>query len=362
MIELARVQKVLVRAPNWLGDLVMATPGLRALRAGCPNAHIVVWVREGLEPVLAGSPDVDQVFTLPGAGARWSDRMESVRRVREAGPYDLGLCLPDSVSSALLMRLAGGRPLFGYSNAARQLLLDRPIPIGAGGPDARRAPREDRIQGLLTNLGIATQGLAPRLVTTVAEKKKIEEFLRSSGPKVDRGLWVGLAPGAAYGPAKCWPAGRYAALGDALAMKEGAAIFIVGGPGERELCGTVARRMTAPCVNLSGALDLGAAKALIQRLNLMICNDSGARHLAIGLQVPALVFFGPTDVSRTRRNLQNVSILENKDVACRPCYHRDCPTHHQCLLDLTVQEALDEARSRLALGWSDPARRREDPM
>ena len=356
MIDLDQVENILVRAPNWLGDLVMATPALRSLRSRCPNARIVVWVRAGLESVLAGSSDVDEIRTLPTSGAPWHDLRWSVRRVREAGPYDLGLCLPDSFSSAILMRFAGGRPLVGYTNAARKLLLDQPVPVAAGGAEGRRAPREDRIQGLLTTLGVADQGVVPRLVTTPAEEEKVEGLL---GGKGHRETWIGLAPGAAYGPSKCWPAERYAALGDALA-KRGARIFILGAPEERELCSAVSRQMTLPCVNLSGQLDLGAAKALIKRLDLMICNDSGARHLAVGLQVPALVFFGPTDVSRTRRNLLNVSILEEKEVSCRPCYKRHCPTDHRCLLDLTVAQALQEAGNRLAMGWSHSAGRQEE--
>ncbi|MAJ59387.1 MAG: lipopolysaccharide heptosyltransferase II [bacterium TMED88] len=350
MIDLDRVENVLVRAPNWLGDVVMATPALRTLRSRCPNARIVVWVRAGLEPVLAGSLDIDEVRTLPKGDAPWRELSRSVRQVHKAGPYDLGLCLPDSFSSAILMRFAGGRPLVGYANAARKLLLDHPVPVEVSGAEGRRAPREDRIQGLLTSLGMPSHDFAPRLETTTVEEEKVEDLL---GGKGHRETWIGLAPGAAYGPSKCWPADRYAALGDALA-NQGARIFILGAPGERDLCSAVSQQMTLPCMDLSGQLDLGAFKALIRRLDLMICNDSGARHLAVGLQVPALVFFGPTDVWRTRRNLENVSVLEKKEVSCRPCYKRNCPTDHRCLLDLTVAQALEEARARLATGWSDP--------
>ncbi|MCH2187977.1 glycosyltransferase family 9 protein [Myxococcota bacterium] len=355
MIDWGRVEKVLVRAPNWLGDLVMVTPALRILRARCPNARIVVWVRSGLEAVLSGSSDVDEVRSLPESSAPWRDLRRSVRSVRESGPYDLGLCLPDSFSSAALMRLAGGRPLVGYTNAARRLLLDEPIPVEMGGAEGRRAPREDRVQGLLKVLGMSSQDFVPRLVTTAAEEKAVEELL---GEKGHRETWIGLAPGAAYGPAKCWPADRYAALGDALSQ-QGAKVFVLGAPGERDLCSAVSRQMMLPCMDLSGQLDLGAMKALIRRLDLMVCNDSGARHLAVGLQVPALVFFGPTDVLRTRRNLQNVSVLEDRTVSCRPCYRRSCPTDHRCLLDLTVDQALEAARARLAMGWSDPTGRQE---
>ena len=350
MIDLDRVENILVRAPNWLGDLVMATPALRSLRSRCPNARIVVWVREGLEPVLAGSSDVDEIRTLPQSGAPWRDLSRSVRRVRQAGPYDLGLCLPDSFSSAILMRWAGGRPLVGYTNAARKLLLDQPVPIEAGGGEGRRAPREDRIQGLLATLGVASPDFTPRLVTTPAEEESVQTLL---GWKGQREKWIGLAPGAAYGPSKCWPTDRYAALGDALA-NQGARIFVLGSPKERDLCSAVSRQMTLPCMNLAGQLDLGGVKALTRRLDLMICNDSGARHLAVGLEVPSLVFFGPTDVLRTRRNLQNVSVLEEKEVRCRPCYKRNCPIDHRCLLDLTVPQALREAENRLARGWSSP--------
>ena len=124
----SEIRQILVRAPNWAGDVVMATPGLRALRAGFPQARIHVLVQAGLAPLLAGSPRIDQVIPLRHDRAGPVARLREVRSLRGRG-YDLGLCLPDSFSAALSLRAAGVRQLVGYARNARRLLLDRAIAV-----------------------------------------------------------------------------------------------------------------------------------------------------------------------------------------------------------------------------------------
>ena len=350
-MDLAEVRNVLIRGPNWLGDLVMATAGLRALRVACPRARITLWVRAGLEPLLAGSPDVDQIRGLPVYASRMSflrNLGRAAESVRSEAPYDLGICLPDSLSSALLMRRANARPLVGYTNASRRFFLDHPVPVAEVGPEGRKAPREDRVLALMTRLGVAPRGTHPSLWTTPGEEEELLRVLSRLGKDGSSQPWVGLAPGAAYGSSKRWPVDRFAALGDALA-RDGAEIFILGAPHEASICTEVAQSMHAPASNLCGQLSLGAFKALIRRCGLVVSNDSGARHVAVAFDVPTLAFFGPTDVSRTRNNLEGVTILEG-EADCRPCYQRECPTDHRCLLGITVDEVTVRARARLKSG------------
>ncbi len=335
-----QAKNILVRGPNWVGDVVMATPGFRALRAAFPDARITLQLRPGLEPLLAGAPWFDEVQTLEsyhrGAGAMLAE----ARKLREAR-FDLGICLPDSFSSALLMRLAGVPKLAGYDRGPRRLLLTEAIPAPSTDPNGRvMLARELHVMGLIEALGGKPQGTQLELFTTKAEEDEAE---RALGAQVEAAQpLVVFAPGAAYGPSKLWPMKYFAELGDALAEQRGAAIALVGSPNERAIAEEIASQMNAPIFNWIGEISFGAMKAVLRRASLMVCNDAGARHVAVAFGVPSLVIFGPTSIDKTNMNLERVQVF-TQDVPCRPCYKRVCPIDHPCMLELKPERLIEAA-------------------
>lgn len=344
-------QRVLVRGPNWLGDLVMATPAFRALRAGLPGAHLTLQVQAGLEPLLAGAPWFDAVETLAAGGlrARWREACR-LRRQR----LDLALCLPDSWSAALRLRAAGARRLVGYDREGRGLVLDLapPLPRAVGGRVL--LPRERHALGLVEAIGCRAQGTAVELFVTQAEDTAAVRALEEAGLDPDRPR-AAVAPGASYGPAKLWPASSFARVADALA-DAGAAIVLLGTARERSLAARVGRAMRAPAADLTGRLDLGALKALLRRSRLLLCNDAGARHVAVALGTPCVVLLGPTSLTKTSLNLERVRVLVH-EVGCRPCYHRVCPTDHRCLRGLAPERVIEAALAE----WEGGSRRAAPP-
>lgn len=327
---------ILVRGPNWAGDLVMCTPGFRALRAHFPRAHIVLQLRPELEPLMAGAPWFDEILPLRsyrrGAAALWREG-RALRRRR----FDLGLCVPDSDSSALLMRIAGVRRVVGYRRGARALLLHQAVkPDAAWGP-RRLVARERFVLGLTDALGCPEVGTHLELFTTSEEEARVDALLGDSRAR----MRVALAPGASFGPSKLWPAEFFARVGDALAASD-AELLLVGAPNERRVTEAVAARMQHPVRNLAGELDLGALKALLRRCQLLVCNDAGARHVAVAFGVRSVVLFGPTSLEKTNLNLELVTPLQT-DVACRPCYRRECPIDHRCLTRIAPEQVLDAA-------------------
>jgi len=330
-------ERVLVRGPNWLGDLVMATPAFRALRAGLPRAHLTLQLREGLEPLLAGAPWFDAVETLEGGGlrARWRE----ARRLRRRR-FDLALCLPDSWSAALRLRAVGARRLVGHGRHARGLMLDLALPLPRAVGGRVLLPRERHALGLVEALGCPARGTALELHVTEAEEARAARALAEAG--LDPGLPLAtLAPGASYGPAKLWPAAGFARVADALAAA-GARIALVGAAREAPLVARVARAMRAPAADLAGRLDLGALKALLRRSSLLVCNDAGARHVAVALGTPCVMLLGPTSLAKTSLNLERVRVLVH-DVGCRPCYHRVCPVDHRCMRGLAPERVIESA-------------------
>ena len=335
-------QRILVRGPNWTGDLIMATPAFRALRAGFPQAHITVHLREALRPLLDGAPWFDALRPLGDSARSGLGFAREAAALRAAGRFDLGLCLPDSFSAALLMRAAGVRQVVGYRRGGRRLLLHRAVapPPGAG----RRMwiARERHVLGLLAALGVPARGTHLELFTTSAEEREAAARLGEADPRPI----VLLAPGASYGPSKLWPAGSFAAVGDALAAA-GARVALIGTPAERGLTARVGEAMWAPALDLAGAISLGALKAVVRRARLLVCNDAGARHVAVAFGVPSVVLMGPTALEKTDMNLERVVVLST-DVDCRPCYRRRCPIDHRCMTRIAPDEVTAAALPALA--------------
>jgi heptosyltransferase-2 len=323
-------RKILIRAPNWLGDLVMSTPGFRALRSGFPEARIELLVRSGLAPLVAGAPWFDEILPLrsyhagPVAFAREAADLRGRR-------FDLGLCIPDSWSSALLMRAAGVPRVVGYRRGGRGLLLTAPVRAPASWGRRRRVSRERFVLDLVRTLGCVERGTHLELFTTSEEEARADRVLAERGVDLAAPT-VALAPGASYGTSKLWPAESFSQVGDA-ACAAGARVVVLGAREERALAERVVAGMRAPASSLAGATDLGALKAVLRRCRVLVCNDAGARHVAVAFGVPCVVLLGPTSLEKTDSNLESVRVVEN-EVACRPCYERVCPIDHRCMTGL----------------------------
>ena len=341
--------EILVRGPNWTGDLVMATPGFRALRAGFPAAHITLHVEAKLAPLLAGAPWFDAVVPLrSGARGRRAVVREGLA-LRRRARFDLGLCLPDSIESALLMRVAGVRRIVGYASGVRSPLLHQRVAVPSGGGRRGLIARELHVLGLVEAVGCPPLGTQPELFVSEAEQAEADAVLRAAGARPAEPLAL-LAPGASFGPSKLWPVESFAAVGETLA-RAGARVVLTGSANERALCRRLGAALRGAALDLCGALGLGALKGLMRRARLLVANDAGARHVAVALGVPCVLVMGPTSLDKTPLNLERVSVL-SADVACRPCYLRDCPIDHRCMTRVAPEPVAREALR----AWGAPAR------
>jgi heptosyltransferase-2 len=339
--------EILVRGPNWTGDLVMATPGFRALRAGFPEASITLQVPAKLAPLLAGAPWFDALVPL---NPRKTGRRALVREglaLRSRARFDLGLCLPDSIESALLMRVAGVRRIVGYARGLRGPLLHQRVPVPRGAGHRGLIARELHVLGLVEAVGCTARDTALQLFVSEAEQAEADAALGAAGARADEPLAV-LAPGASFGASKLWPAESFAAVGEALA-RAGARVVLSGSASERALCQRVSKALGGRALDLCGTLGLGALKGLLRRARLLVANDAGARHVAVALGVPCVLVMGPTSLDKTPLNLERVSVL-SADVACRPCYLRDCPIDHRCMTRVPPALVAAEGARALAAG------------
>ncbi|MEZ4279478.1 MAG: lipopolysaccharide heptosyltransferase II [Myxococcota bacterium] len=352
------VRRILVRCPNHAGDVVMATPGLAALREAHPQAEIVAHLPAPLIPLLEGAGLVDALWAVESRGGGVRGLRREAARIAAHG-FELGVVIPESISSALLMRLGRVGHVVGFArDPLRAALLHERVPGEAGWGRRRLVSRERFVLQLVAAVGARSEGGPPRLrlATTAAEAERLEAALRPLGSSLAAlrdDPPIVLAPGAGFGEAKQWPAESFAGLADRLASG-GAPIFVVGAPGEEALVAAVVRAMRARPFVLAGTLDLGALKVLLRAARLLVSNDAGARHVAAAFGVPSVVFFGPTSVEKTPDNLDRVEILET-DHACRPCYRRRCPIDHRCLRSLSVEQAEQAAARAIARALPAPS-------
>jgi heptosyltransferase-2 len=341
---MSQPQEILVRGPNWTGDLIMATPGFRALRFGFSEARLTLHLRADLLPLVSGAPWFDEVLPLASYGKGAAALLREGRALR-ARDFDLGICLPDSFSSALLMRLAGVRRIVGYRRNGRGALLHHRVAPPRTGGRRIMVAREKHVLGLIEAVGCPQNGTELELHVTEAEDGEARRKLEERGAREGDAIAL-LAPGASYGPSKVWPPAHFAHVGDALAAA-GASVVLVGTPAERRLSVEVLAAMKEPAIDLTGELGLGALKAVVRRSRVLICNDAGARHIAVAFGIPCVVVMGPTSLEKTNLNLERVKVL-GTDVDCRPCYLRECPIDHRCMTRISSERVAQAALPALA--------------
>lgn len=339
---------VLVKAVNWLGDVVMSLPALRAVRQAFPDARLSVLVKKELASFFDGSPWIDEVIPHAlGSGRRGlADRRELVRRLRASG-FDLAVIFPRSFSSALWAALGGIPCRVGFVGDARRLLLthktNRPPALLA------RHQVDDYLYLLRETLGI--EGNADDHRPDVHERHRgaMRNWLAAHRRRPHARL-VALAVAAAYGPAKEWPAERFAALIDRLAERHGAESVLVGAPSERTKCEDVARASRSGAVIGAGETSVGEAVALLSLCDGFAGNDSGSMHVAGALGIPTIGLFGSTRPERTAPLGPRTRVLYHQ-IECSPCLERTCRFgHYECLKRIDADEVVGALTDLGALG------------
>ncbi|MGD8230160.1 MAG: lipopolysaccharide heptosyltransferase II, partial [Desulfobacteraceae bacterium] len=193
---------------------------------------------------------------------------------------------------------------------------------------------------LLKAMGWEAESRNPRLFVAEKDKRAIQSILSSEGIGQDHFL-LGLSPGAVFGPAKRWPAERFATIGDWAADRWGAKIVVMGSEGEMGICGALSHSMKYEPVNLCGRTGLGEAMALIERCQFFVSNDSGLMHIAAALNVPMVALFGSTDPVATGPRSERARIV-HKSVDCAPCLKPECPTDYRCMLGIKPEDVWEQ--------------------
>ena len=348
---------ILVFQPSWVGDAVMATPTLRALRQRYPEARITYLMRRYVKPIYSGVPWADRLITYrTGRTKKKAGKglIELAGRLR-TGSFDMAVLLPNSFQSALICKMAGIKKVIGYDRDGRGFLLtDRLLPPKDRGKLVP-TPIIKYYLGLAQYLGSPQRDLTMQLFVNEAEKRRAVDVLQKCGvesslerpAETGRPPLIVLNPGAQFGAAKLWPAHYFAELADRLTDELGATVIISSAPRERPIIDAIARSMKHPPRDLQrGGLTLGALKEIVRRCDLMITNDTGPRHIAAAFGVPVVTIFGPTHPQWTEIYYARERQVAVK-VFCGPCQKKTCPLDHRCMTRITPQMVFSAATALL---------------
>jgi len=358
-----------VRSVNWLGDAVMTTPALQRLRECFPAGHISLLGPRNLGDLWLHHPSLDAHLAFEPGESPWS----VARRLR-AEHFDTALVFPNSPRSALETWLGGIPQRIGYATPWRSWFLTQPMPPRVGrvithkrsvseiralvANPAPHAPATNRqwlnssahqihdYLHIAAALGATPVPLAPRLEITPAEMQQVERTwvprireLLANASTDGQPLWLGLNPSAAYGPAKCWPVEKFAAVVQEVSRRLKAAVWLIfGTPNDRELCERIAQLPGTRAANLAGKTSLRELMTLLKLCRLVLTNDSGPMHVAAALGTPVVVPFGSTSPELTGPGLpgSGENRLLRADAPCSPCFRRTCPIDFRCMTGISV--------------------------
>ena len=325
MKDVPEVSRLLIRAPNWIGDVVLSLPAVRDLRRNFPAARLEVLARAWVADLYRAVPEIDAVRESRGHRA-------DVAAIR--GAFDAAVLLPNSFGAALAVWRAGVEERWGYDTDGRGLLLTRRARVPAG---IRGRSQVYYYRAMLAGLGLDVSGSPDASLACPADWSA-----RGMARLGDGGPWLGLNPGAAFGAAKRWLPERFAAVAELVSRRTGTRVAIVGGPGERPLAEAIAGAMRAPVRVLCGETTLPELVGVLSQLRLLVTNDSGPMHVAAALGVPLLAIFGSTDWRETAPVGERARVVR-EPVECAPCLLRECPIDHRCMRRVTVDRVAEAA-------------------
>jgi heptosyltransferase-2 len=324
------LKKILIRAPNWLGDAVMAEPTIRDIRLHLPCAEISLLAPDGVSELLARDPAIDVFLPFSRTKEKKQSEIARIDAYLQESAYDLAILMTGSFSTAWQMAKAHIPIRIGFSGHWRRPFLTHPVQ-----PPQEREHLVTTYRRLLAPIGIPSCSASPELFLSSGEKEHARGFLEAHGvDKEDR--LIGINPGAAYGAAKCWPPENFQKLTAKLLDDEKVRIIYFGDNASKQLVDAICSKFNERVINCSGGTTLREAMALINCCDHFITNDSGPMHIRAAFGKPLLAIFGSTDIIKT--GPYDTGRVISKDSPCGPCCLRRCPIDFRCMRQLSPEE------------------------
>ena len=340
-------QRILIRSANWVGDAIMTTPAVRAIRRYYPSARITLLAKPWVAPVFEHNPDIDElmVYQVNGRHGGWRGLWHLVTDMR-CKRFDAAILFQNAFEAAFLSFLARIPKRIGFTTDGRTALLTERIRTWR---PLKRGHLIDYYLGLLSGTGMPLHGRELTLFLTPEEQREARRFLAEKAG-IDTPFLVGLNPGAAFGTAKRWLPNRFAETGRRMIFEHNAKVVIFGSPDDAALGRQLAKDIGRGSINLCGQTSLRQAMTLIGQCHLFVTNDSGLMHVAAALNIPQVAIIGPTNPVATGP-VNKASRLIHRPEACplSPCLKPTCPiTDQRCMTAISVEMVMEAARGLIA--------------
>jgi heptosyltransferase-2 len=349
-LQTERIERVVVRGANWVGDAVMTVAALRELRRVLPGAHITLATRPWARGIFAGTDIVDELLPIDDARRGLRATLTEIAEWR-ARRFDLALLFPNAFQPAFIAAAARVPFRMGYATDGRAFLLTHPLAVPAWRSEQHEVFYYLNLVFELERALTGTARFADRepqfqLKVSAERQAAARNLLSRHGALNDRSLVV-LCPGSTNSRAKRWPPERFAALADHLMGKAKVNVALIGAREELDVTQEVLSKMRRRPVVLTGETDLAGTVAVLSVADLLVTNDTGPAHISGALERPTLVVFGPTNPVTTRPFSPTADIMR-RPPDCAPCMLRDCPIDHRCMTAITAEEVFLRAVEMLA--------------
>ncbi len=337
--EEAPVRKILVRVNNWIGDVVMVSPAMRALRRRFPDAEVTLLAKTWVLEALRASPYYDRLLEYDDSGrhAGVPGRLRLIQELRRER-FDLAVLFQKAFEAALLARAAGIPIRVGYRTDRRGWLLTRPLEEPSG------RHHVEHFLGIVESLGCDTADRRLSFHLGQEARDRAAEFLRSVAAPEGQ-IRVGIHPGASKAE-RGWHPERFAEVASWLARELDARPFLLGADSDRPSLERMAGLVGPAAVLPPAGQTLQEMAAVLERCQLLLCNDSGPMHVAAALRVPVVAVFGPGHPGRTAPytdpGLYRILAAGYPCSPCRQDFFKEClpaPSGKPyCLEDVRVEE------------------------
>ncbi|MGD2170374.1 MAG: lipopolysaccharide heptosyltransferase II [Chlamydiota bacterium] len=330
-------KNIIVRMPNWIGDIVMATPVLTDIKTKYPNSALTVMCKAPICEILQYDEDIDELYCFTKQATKLFERRKETKNIisrLKQGGYDLGVLLTNSFSSAWWFWQGGVKNIIGYDCNLRNMLLSYPV------KRSENHEKEHQVvfyKKLLAPLGIEVSDTFPRLHMSDKELNNAKTLLYQRGYKEGSPL-IGINPTASFGPAKCWPKERFREIIQKLIEEKNCYVVCFGDISSVDLVKEVCWGLSDKVINLAGVTSICELVSVIQLCDVLLTNDSGPMHIAAAVKTPLIALFGSTNRHKTGPYKHGKVIQKN--VACSPCYLKVCPIDFRCMKRIAVEEVL----------------------
>lgn len=334
--------RILIVNVNWIGDVIFSTPFIKAVREAHPDSYVACLLHPRCVDILKDNPRIDEIIVYDEEGSHRSllGKLKLIINLKKK-KFDTTFILHRSFTKALITFLAGIKERIGYPTKHRSVFLTKVVEISDEEILLRGTHKVEYFLNIARAAGINARDIAYEFFIKDFDRQRVSQFLKENGV-LDKDLLVVLCPGGNW-DMKRWPKENFAKLGDLFIDDLGAKVIISGAKKDISLVEDIKKMMKGKPIISCGKTTLKELGALLERVDLVVANDTGPMHLAVAMKTNVVALFGPTSPRLTGPyGPGSYSVIWKNEECDTPCYDVAC-ADNRCMALITVEDVFKEA-------------------